>query len=103
MGGEYVESEEVIVGGSQPIWQRWLFQVTNAIHFQGDPVAGVRHRLGGNRVVGVGVIQQWGSKECRHMDGGENQQQQRPGTHWGEDWSILGRRLEGEGEVIRHG
>jgi hypothetical protein len=37
------------------------------------------------------------------MDGDEDQQQQRPGTHRGEDWSILGRRLEGEGEVIRHG
>ena len=103
MGGEYVESEEAVVGGSQPIWQRRLFQVANAIHFQRDPVAGARHRLRGGRMVGIGVIQQRGRKERRYMDGGENQQQQRPGTHWGEDWSILGRRLKGEGEVIRHG
>jgi hypothetical protein len=59
--------------------------------------------LGGRGVVGIGVIQQRGRKERRHMDCGKNQQQKGPGTHWGEDWSILGRRLEGEGEVIRHG
>ncbi len=34
MGGKYVVSEEVIIGGGQPIRQRRLFQVADAIHFQ---------------------------------------------------------------------
>ena len=85
MGGEYIESEEAVVGRRQPVRQRWLFQITDAIHFQRDPVAGARHGLRGVRVVGVGVIQQRGRKECCKMDGGEDQEQQRPGTHRGED------------------
>ena len=103
MGSEYVESEDAVVGSRQPVRQGWLFQIANAIHFQCDPVAGARHGLRGGRVVGIGVIQQWGRKERCYMDRDKDQEQQCPGTHRGEDWSILGRRLKGEGEVIRHG
>ena len=49
MGREYVESEEVVVGGGQPIRQRRFFQIADAIHFQGDPVAAARHILGSSR------------------------------------------------------
>ena len=49
MGGEYVVSEEVVIGGGQPIRQRRFFQVADAIHFQRDPVAAARHMLGGGR------------------------------------------------------
>ena len=76
MGGEYIESEDAIIGRSQPIRKRRLFQVTDAIHFQGDPVAAAGHILGGSRVGSVGVIQQGRSEERRHMDRGEHQQQQ---------------------------
>ena len=82
MGGEYVESEEVVIGGGQPIGQRRLFQVADAIHLQGDPVAAARHLTGRRGMGGIRVIQQGGRKERRHVHRGENQQQQRPGSHW---------------------
>ena len=70
---------------------------------QGDPVAAARHMLGSAGMGGVGVIQQRGREERRHVDRGEDQQQQRPGSHRREAKGILGRRLEGKSEVIRHG
>ena len=103
MGGKDVVSEEVVIGGSQPVGQRRLFQITDAVHLQRDPVAAARHMLGGDGVGGVGVIQQRRREERRHVDRGKDQQEQRPGSHWSEAKGILGRRLEGESEVIRHG
>ena len=32
MGSKYVVSEEVVIGGSQPVRQRRLFQVADAVH-----------------------------------------------------------------------
>ncbi len=71
--------------------------------FKSDPVATARHMLGSAGVGGVGVVQQRRSKERRHVNCGEDQQQQRPGSHGREDKGILGRGLEGKSEVIRHG
>ena len=103
MGGKDVISEEVVIGSGQPIRQRRLFQIADAIYFQRDPVAALRHVLGGGGVGGIGVIQQRRRKKRGHMDGCEDQQQQRPGSHWREAKGILGGRLEGKSEVIRHG
>ena len=103
MRGKDVVSEEVIIGGGQPIGQRRLFQVTDAVHLQCDPVAAERHMLGGDGVSGIRVIQQRRREERGHMDRRKDQQEQRPGSRWSETKGILGRRLEGESEVIRHG
>ena len=103
MGGEYIESEEVVIGGGQPIGQRRLFQVTDAVHFQRNPVTAAGHILGSSRVGSICIIQQRRREERRHMHRGENQQQQRPGSHRRQGKAILGGRLEGKSEVIRHG
>jgi hypothetical protein len=103
MGRKYVVSEEVIIGGSQPIRQWRLLQIADAVHAQRYPVAAARHMLGSVGVRGVGVIQQRRREERRHVDGGKDQKQQRPGSRWSKAKGILGRRLEGKSEVIRHG
>ena len=103
MGREYVESEDAVIGGGQPIRQRRLLQVTDAIHFQCHPVSAASHILGSSGVGGICVIQQRGRPERRHVHRGEDQQQQRPGSHRREGKAIFGRHLEGKSEVIRHG
>ena len=103
MGREYVESEEAVIGGGQPIRQRRFFQIADAIHFQRHQVSAASHILGSSGVSGICVIQQGGRPERRHMHRGEDQQQQRPGSHRREGKAIFGRHLEGKSEVIRHG
>ena len=68
MGGEDVVAEEVIVDGDEPVGQRRLFEITDAVDVQRDPVAADGHVLGGIGVRGVGVVEQWRAKRARQSE-----------------------------------
>src|ERR1700722_15091776 len=93
----------MIIRSSQPIRQRRLLEVTDAIHFQRNPVTAPGHILGGTRMGGVGVVQKGGRKEGRKVYRSKNQQQQCPGSPRRESKRILGRSLKRKNKVIRHG
>ena len=52
------------LSGDQPVGQRRLFEVADAVDVEGDPVAGVEHVAGGVGVGGVGVVEQGGVKRA---------------------------------------
>ena len=103
MGGKDIVTEEMVVNRNQPVGQGWFFQVADAIHLQSHPVAAVRHVLGGGSMVGIGIVEQGWGEERRHMHRGKDQQQKGPGSPGRKTEGILGRRLEGKCEVVRHG
>ncbi len=56
--GEAGESEEAEADGDQPVGQRGLFEVADAVDVERDPVAALEHVAGGVGVGGVGVVEQ---------------------------------------------
>lgn len=58
MRGEGVEAEEAERDGVEPVGERGFFEIADAIHMEGDPVAGERHVAGGTGVGAVGVVKQ---------------------------------------------
>ncbi len=68
MGGEAVEAEETEAEGDEPVGERGLFEVTDAVDAEGDEVAGECHVTGGAGVSGVGVVEQWWSEEGGEVD-----------------------------------
>ena len=75
MGGKDVVAEQMVIGSGQPIRQRRLLQVADAIHLERDPVAALCHMLRGGGVGGVGVVEQRRREQGGEMHGNEDQQQ----------------------------
>ena len=80
MGSKDVVAKEPVIDRHQPVGQRRLLQIANAIDLEGDPVAGERHMLGCAGMVGIGVIQQRRGEKGGQVNRGEDQQQQCPGS-----------------------
>ena len=73
MGGEGVEAEDFEADGDEPVGERSLFEVTDAVDVEGHPVSGEGHVAGGAGVGGVGVVEQ-----RRGEERGEEEDSQRP-------------------------
>ena len=58
MSGEGVEAEDAEAEGDEPVGERRLFEIADAVDVQGDEVAGESHVAGGVGVGGVGVVEQ---------------------------------------------
>ena len=68
MGGEGVEAEEAEGDGIEPVGERGLLEVADAVDVEGDPVAGEGHVAGGAGVGGVGVVEQGRAEERGEED-----------------------------------
>jgi len=55
--GEDVVSEDVVVDGREPVRQRRLFKIADAVDAEGDPVSADGHVLGRVGMCGVGVVE----------------------------------------------
>ena len=62
--------EEAEAYGGDPVGERGLFEVADAVHVEGDPVAGGEHGLGGLGVGGVCVVE-----EGRGGEGGDEDEE----------------------------
>ena len=61
--GGGVDAEEFEAGGDGPVEERGLFEVTDAVGVEGDPVVAEEDLAGDFGVYGVGVVEQWRSEE----------------------------------------
>lgn len=52
-------SEEAQTESGDPIGERRLFEITDAVHMESNPIAGAEHGLRGLGVRGIRVVEQW--------------------------------------------
>ena len=76
--GEGVLAEDAVQSGVEPIGQRRLLKIADAVDFHGDPVAAFGHVLRDLRVGGVDVVEQRRSEERSELDGKEYDSQKDP-------------------------
>jgi hypothetical protein len=101
MSGEHVVAEEVIVDGDDPVGQRRLFEIADAVDVHRDPVVAGGDVLGGLSVSGVGVVEKRGREKRGEINGNEKQKQQGPGAPRGR---VKRRLYRGSGRLLfRHG
>ena len=65
VSGEGVVAEEFEADGDEPVGQRGLFEVSDAIDVEGNEVAGGGHGACGLRVGGIRVIEQTAERRGR--------------------------------------
>ncbi len=78
MRGEDVLSEDAIQSRVEPVRQRRLLEIADAVDLHGDPIAAFDHVLRDLRVRGVGVVEQGRSEERCELDGKEYDSQKDP-------------------------
>jgi len=74
MSGKDILAKDAIERGIQPVRQRRLLQIAQAVDLQRHPVAAIGHVLRGLGVIGVRVVQQRRRKKRGQRDGGEDGQ-----------------------------
>ena len=57
MRGKGVEAEETKAKGAQPVGERRLFEIADAVDAEGDEIAGESHVAGGVGVGRIGVVE----------------------------------------------
>lgn len=80
MRGKDVLAEDAVIDGGQPIGERRLLKIADAVDIESDPVSAGDDVLGSLRVSGIGIIEQRGRKQRYKMNGEKNQCKQRPGA-----------------------
>ncbi len=78
VGGEHVLAEDPVGDGIEPVGQRRLFEVADAIELHGYPVAAFVHVLGDLGMRGIDVVEQRRSKERSELHGQKNGSQECP-------------------------
>ena len=83
VGGKDVLAEDLVEAGDDPVGQRRLLDVADAVDLGGDPVAGLGHVLRGLGVGGVHVVQQRRREERSELHGGKDGRQKQPDSQRG--------------------
>ncbi len=104
MGGEGVEAEDAEAEGDEPVGQRRLLEVADAVDVEGDPVAGEGDVAGGVGVGGVGVVEQGRGEERGEEDDEPEADEMQKQEWWrlglvltGLDWRMVLRATGFEG------
>ena len=80
VGGKDVLAEDMVEAGVDPVGQRRLLEIADAVDFEGDEVAGFGHVLGGFCVAGVGVVEQRRGEKGGELHSSKNRKQEHPGS-----------------------
>ena len=67
VGGKGVLAEDLVGAGDDPVGQRRLLDVADAVDLRGDQVAGFSHVLRGLGMGGIHVVQQRGRRKARQI------------------------------------
>ncbi len=87
MSGEGVEAEESEGDGVEPVGQRGLFEVTDTVDVEGDPITGQGHVARCAGVGAIGVVEQGRGEEGGEEDDDPEAAEQ--GNGWRTAWTDL--------------